>query len=235
MRVMDLPPFPGQIEIRDLEYLLSTRLSQTVVMWPDQAVPLLGYMCYPNDEAARDKLICDVRDWSDVSGSDSPSVPDRLGRIQSDWLKVADIFHLYCDLIEGRHQERRGGPSIGKAITLISANAKNWGTREANLWKLWSAYKDVVHLVSAAALITAEVRTRFRGRPPAPAGLSPTQFVPFQMALLMPDFVLALAMEFQGYGLGSGYAALELIVGAELDHLKVAIQRQRRDRGRVPI
>jgi hypothetical protein len=204
---MDLPPFAGRIEIRDLEYLLSTRLSQTVVMWPGQAVPLLGYMCHPNDAGARKTLIEILRSWPDRSGSEGPPVPDRLGRIQADWLKVADIFHLYCDLIEGRHQERRGGPSIGKAITLVSANAKNWGTGEANLWKLWSAYKDVAPLVTAATLICGEVRTRFRDRSTGPAGLSPTQFVPFQMALLMPDLVLALAVEFEGYGLGDLTAA----------------------------
>lgn len=132
----------------------------------------------------------------------STPVPDKLGRTQADWLKVADIFHLYCDLVEGRHQGRRGGPSIGKAITLVSAKAENWGTGEANLWKLWGVYKDVAHLVSAATLICAEARHKLRDRPPGPAGLSPTQFVPFQMALLMPDLVLAVAIEFERYGLG---------------------------------
>jgi hypothetical protein len=74
---------------------------------------------------------------------------------------------------------------------------------EANLWKRWSTYKDVAHLVTAATLICAEVCSRFRGRLLGPTGLSPTQFVPFQMALLMPDLVLAVAMEFERYGLGS--------------------------------
>jgi hypothetical protein len=32
--------------------------------------------------------------------------------------------------------------------------------------------------------------------------LSPTQFVPFRMALLMPDLLLAVAMEFERCGLG---------------------------------
>ena len=34
-----------------------------------------------------------------------------------------------------------------------------------------------------------------------PTGLNPIQFIPFQMALLMPDLVLAAAMEFERYGL----------------------------------
>lgn len=200
MRAMDIPPFPRQIKIPDLQNFLRTRLSATVVMWPGQAIALLTYMCHPNHQAARDNLMGILRSWPDHAGPGRPPVPEKLRRIQANWLKLADIFHLYCDLIGGRHQERRGGPSIGKAITLVSANAKSRGTGDANLWKLWTAYKDVAHLVTAATLICAEVRNRYRDRPP---GLNPTQFVPFQMALLMPDLVVAVAMEFERYGLGS--------------------------------
>jgi len=202
MRVLEIPLFPQQIEIPDLEHFLRTRLSETVVMWPNQSLPLLGYMCCPNDEAGRDALVRTLRSWSDHSGPGRPRIPHRLGRIQADWLKVADIFHSFCDLIEGSHQERRGGPSIGKAVTLVAANARRRGTAEANLWKLWGVYKDVAHLVTATTLICTEARQRFRERPPGPGGLSPTQFVPFQMALLMPDLVLAVAMEFERIGLG---------------------------------
>jgi hypothetical protein len=202
IRVTDVPPFPRQIKIPDLENFLRTRLSETVVMWPDQAIPLLGYMCCPNDEAARDALVRTLRSWPHHSRSGQPALPNKLGRTQGDWLKVADIFHCYCDLMEGRHQKRRGGPSIGKAITVVAATAESWGTGEANLWKLWSTYKDVAHFVAAATLICAEARNRFRDRPLGPSGLSTTQIIPFQMALLMPDFVLAVAMEFERYGLG---------------------------------
>jgi hypothetical protein len=154
-------------------------------------------MCHPNNETARETLMGILRSSPDHTGPGQPPVPDKLGRIQSDWLKVADIFHRYSDLIEGQHQERRGGPSIGKAVTLVSANAKSRGTGEANLWKLWGTYRDVAHLVSAATLTCAEVCNRFRDQPPGPTGLSPTQFIPFQLTLLMPDLVLAVAMEFE--------------------------------------
>jgi hypothetical protein len=201
MRVMDILSFPHLIEIRDLETLFAARLNQEVVMWPCQAIPLLGYMCYPNDEAARSSFSSLLRSWSDFEGPGQPPVPPKLGRIQSDWLKVADIFHSYCDLIDGQHQERRGGPSIGKAITLVAANAKSRGTGEANLWKLWADYKDVAHLVTAATLVCAEVRTRLRGGSPR---LNPTQFVAFPMAFLMPDLVLAVAQEFEHLGRAQG-------------------------------
>ena len=203
MRLMEVPQFPRLMEIPDLEFFLRSRVSETLVMWPCQAIPLLGYMCCPNDEGAREALVRILHSWPKHSGSEPPPVPSRLGRTQADWLKVADIFHCYRDLIGGQHYKRRGGPSIGKAITLVAATAESRGTGEANLWKLWGAYKDVAHLVTAATLICLDVRKRFRAHPPAPAGLSPTQFVPFQMTLLMPDLVLAVAMEFERFGLGA--------------------------------
>ena len=201
MRVMEIPPFLRTIDIPDTENFLRTRLGNTVAMWPDQAIPLLGYMCHPNDETARQNLMGIVRSWPDHSGPGEPSFPDKLRQIRANWLKVADIFHCYCDLVEGQHQARRGGPSIGKAITLFAANAKSSGTGAANLWKLWGTYKDVAHLVTAATLICAEAREWSRGRSLGPFGLSATQIIPFQMALLMPDFVLAVAMEFERHGL----------------------------------
>jgi hypothetical protein len=153
---MEIPPFLRTIDIPDTENFLRTRLGNTVVNWPDQAIRLLGYMCQPNDEAARQNLMGIVRSWPDHSGQGEPPFPHKLRQIRADWLKVADIFHVYCDLIGGQHQERRGGPSIGKAITLVAATAKSWGTSPANLWKLWGTYKDVAHLVTAATLICAE-------------------------------------------------------------------------------
>src|SRR6185369_13001238 len=37
MRLMEIPRFPRKIKVRDLDNFLATRLSQTVVMWPEQA------------------------------------------------------------------------------------------------------------------------------------------------------------------------------------------------------
>ena len=57
MREMQIPPFPRKFENPDLGNLLMTRLSQKVVLWPDQAIPLAGYMCYPNELTAREELL----------------------------------------------------------------------------------------------------------------------------------------------------------------------------------
>ena len=37
MRVMEVPPFPRKIEILAVNHFLRSRLSQTTVLWPDQA------------------------------------------------------------------------------------------------------------------------------------------------------------------------------------------------------
>jgi hypothetical protein len=56
MRVMEIPGFPRKIDIPDLQNFIRTRLSQTIAMWPEQAIPLLGYMCYPNERRIAGRL-----------------------------------------------------------------------------------------------------------------------------------------------------------------------------------
>jgi hypothetical protein len=168
MRQMEIPPFRDEITISDLENLYKHRLSQSVALWPNQAIPLLGYMCWPNNPAERDELMLALRNWA----NGSQLVPPRLGRIQHEWLRIADILHEHYDLHHGQHQQRRGGPSLGKAITLVAATARSRVTRPANLWKLWEKYKDVAHLVTAAALVCADVRTRLGNGQIGPFGLA---------------------------------------------------------------
>src|SRR5260370_19675879 len=160
----------------NLEHFLRARLSQTVVMWPDQAIPLAGYMGWPNDPAARGSAVGILREWP----NGSKVVPPGLGRIQHRWLRVADIISLHYDLVQGQHQKRRGGPSIGKAITLAAANIKSRGAGVASLWNCWKAYMDVAHLVTAATLICSEPRLTRRNEP---FGLDPDQFLPLHMLL----------------------------------------------------
>jgi hypothetical protein len=159
-------------------------------------------MCFSNDEAARDDLLHTLWSWKDAPNK--PKAPRGLGRIQTNWLKIADVFHLYCDLVGGGHQKRRGGPSISKAVTLTSKNAKRGGTSRSKLWEIWKDYKDVAHLVSAASLVCAEVRHRYGLKQLPHLALDPGQIAPFQMTMLMPDLVLAAAIDFQDVGLAIG-------------------------------
>ncbi len=212
MREMAIPPFPRKFENPDLGNLLRTRLSQKFVLWPDHAIPLAGYMCYPNEPAAREELLGTLKSWSDGS----ETVPPHLGRIQHEWPRVADVLHHCTDLIDGQHQKKRGGPSIGKAIALVESKAKSRGTRAANLWKRWKRYKDVAHLATAAVLISAETRTRSAGQSFEPFGLRSDQLGPFQMVMMMPDLVLAVALDFQQRGLNHiPYAQTEPVLNPQ--------------------
>jgi hypothetical protein len=195
MRYMAITHFKRAIEILDFEHFLRTRLSQSI--WPERALPLIGYMGWPNDVQARAEAIAIVRGWP----MGSKSMPGRLRQIEFDWTRVADIFSLHYDLEVGDHQRRRGGPSIGKAIDLAAAQARVKGMGRANLWKAWTEYKDVAHLVTAATIICADAHARAKIKPFGEFGLARSQLRPFHIAMLLPDFVLSFALFWQNYGL----------------------------------
>jgi hypothetical protein len=59
MRYLAITPFEQAIEIPDFEHLIRTRLSQAIVIWPEQALLLIGYMGWLNDPQARAEAIRD--------------------------------------------------------------------------------------------------------------------------------------------------------------------------------
>jgi hypothetical protein len=196
MRKTQIPGFPGRrINITELESLTKGRLQQDIVIWPDQAVPLVGYMVWPNDEETRNRWI-DAHQRDDKSAITTFEHAFKL--IQQHWARVADIVHLHFDLTQGRHQQARAGASVGKAIALINAHARSKGTGTAKLWEIWVAYKDVAHLVTAAILISADVQSRHRL---APYRLKLHQFQPYRMAMVLPELVISVAMTIENYGL----------------------------------
>jgi hypothetical protein len=201
MRFMGIPSFPRSIEIPNLESLIRTRLSQEIVIWLEQAIPLLGYMGWPNHAKARSEAKRILRGWSEGV----EVLPPRLRRIQADWTRVADILSLHYDIFVGGHQVRRRGSSIAKAIALAEANSATRGLGVANLWNCWKAYKDVAHLVTAASIVCSEVRCRAKRRssdkPFGEFGLDADQFQPFTITMIMPNLVLAVALWWQDYGL----------------------------------
>ncbi len=197
MRFMDIPAFERAIEIAHFDFFVRSRLNQAIVLWPEQAFPLVGYMCWPNDADARAALVRSLRGWS----LGSEEIPSRLRQIQADWTRVADIFSLHCDLAEGSHQTRRGGPSIGKAIELAAAQSRGRGSGKANLWEKWTTYKDVAHLVTAATIISADAHERAKTKPFAELGLASHQLQPLLLTLLLPDFALSVALSCRIMGL----------------------------------
>ena len=208
---MDIPPFPRKIEIPDFASFIRGRLSQQIVLWPKQAIPLVGYMGWPNDPVGRAEVTRILRGWEKGTAIPLPG----LRRIQSDWARVADILSIHYDLAAVDHLVKRGGSSIGKAIALANANSASRGVGIANLWKCWKSYKDVAHLVTAATIICSDVRSRARAKSLETGlesfkvvtfgefGLEAGQIQPFTIAMMMPDFVMAAALWWQNYGLNS--------------------------------
>jgi hypothetical protein len=193
---MQIRPFPGsKIQITNAEFLIKERLIRDLVLWPQQSLVLVGYMAWPNDPVMRER-------WLEAHRRNDQSTINELLQgleiVQQHWARVADIVHLHRDLALGGHQRRRGGASVGKAISLIAENAKAKGTGTAKLWDVWGTYKDVAHLVIAAVLVAADAQTRHRS---APYGLKLHQFQPYRMAMLMPELVLSVAMNIEEYGL----------------------------------
>jgi hypothetical protein len=191
MRTMQIRPFPGaKMQIADLALLIKARLLRDLVVWPDQAVPLVGYMAWPNDPIMRER-------WLEAHRRNDDSIISELARgltiIQQHWARVADIVHLHYDLVHGRHQQRRGGASVGKAISLINANARSKGTGAAKVWEIWKTYKDVAQLVTAAVLLSGEAKTRYQA--------APFLLQPYRMAMLLPELVISVAMAIENYGL----------------------------------
>ena len=156
MRTMSIPPFPDRAEIVEIESFTNGRLAGEFKL-SEQGSALAGYMFHPASEVARASFGSALRSTAD---------PLRLNlkgmrRIQYQWLRVADVFHLYYDMAIGGHQSRRGGATISKAVHLAGKNTKSLGTSEPTFWSVWKAYKDVAPLVTAVILIWANTRIVF--------------------------------------------------------------------------
>jgi hypothetical protein len=199
MRFISIPPFARKIEILDFDLFVRSRLTKDVVIWPEQAFALVGYMGWPNDPDGCAASVAITRGWLEGSRA----VPPRLRQIQTDWARVADIFHTHRDLTEGGHQRRRGGSSVGKAIEVAAGSIEAKGGHHANLWRAWKEYKDVAHLVTAATILSFDALQRAKVKSFGEFGLDADRLCPFTIAMMMPDFVLSLALSFQEYGLNS--------------------------------
>lgn len=203
MRTMIIPPFTDRVEIADVAAFTNARLAEEFKL-SQQVLALAGYMLYPANEDARASFVTALG-----------SVPDPLrlnlkgmSRIQYQWLRVADVLHLYYDMAIGGHQSRRGGPTLSKAIHLAAKNTKALGTSEPTFWSAWKAFRDVAPLVTATIIIwdnarrvfTNEYLGVFRTHEDAEP-MTLDQLSPFHITLLMPDFVLAAGRSFEEFAL----------------------------------
>ena len=105
MRAMEIPCVPEQIEINDLEHLYKTRLQQKLEVHAAIAIPLLGYMGWPNDPAAREDAAKMLRAWLD--GEEPREFLKQIPPMHQDWGRVAGAVLLHRGLGEGGHRPIR--------------------------------------------------------------------------------------------------------------------------------
>jgi hypothetical protein len=79
---------------------------------------------------------------------------EEVGRVQSKWILVADIFHVIVDIAHDHRISLNGGPSISKAIELCEMEHKMPG--HSQLRSAWSDFRDVGHLIAASAYLARE-------------------------------------------------------------------------------
>jgi hypothetical protein len=147
MRVIKVQPFPNPVDPSNLGSLIKQRLQADMVCFPSQAVELVGIMAWPNNEVKRelwvkghlpprgpspgesDQGLADLRGFWVADQQALATFRSELRQIQQHWARIADIVHLHYDLSCGGHQERRLGVSVGKAVSLIDANAMTKDSR----------------------------------------------------------------------------------------------------------
>jgi hypothetical protein len=181
MRTMEVPRLFGKVEINNLENLYKVRLQQKLDRHASIAIPLLSYMGWPNDPAAREHVVRMLRAWLD--GEEPRVLLKQIPRVHQNWGRVADTVQLHDGLSEGKHQRRRGGASVGKAIFLGSKRIESRGASQANMWEGWSKYKDVAHLIAATIAVCADVHRRNRRQP---FGVGLQDMLPLRVVCLVP-------------------------------------------------
>lgn len=192
---MKISPFLQKRNFSDLPTLYRARFTQKVDVYASIAIPLFGYMAWPNDLAAREDGIKLLERWLDGYNE---NLNFRL--ISAKWGHVADIVSLHYALSKGKHQESRGGASVGKAIYLASRLIESRGAAQPSLWRHWQAYRDVAHLVAATILVCFDIQTRHRQ---APFGLGLQELHPLRVVALLPDLIIGVALAYENYGVNS--------------------------------
>jgi hypothetical protein len=180
--------------------------------FPEASQLLVAYMAWPNDEEKRNRWMATAiafflsaqlstrppsQDVFQLFGglravADSSLSPlmEMLVRIQDRWPRVADVMQMVVDIHYDQRGPIRGGASISKALDALQ-NYKVLPVK-SRLSRDSSDFRDVAHLVTAAAAIAAAGKERTE-QEDAAAVLTPLLYV--------PEVVLALGRAYQQFGL----------------------------------
>jgi hypothetical protein len=128
--------------------------------------------------------------FSTVADTALSHLMEKLKAIQQRWPRLADVLQRVVDI---KHETRRaipGGASISKAYDLLRGYAAL--PRKSRLSKDWSDFRDVAHLIAAAAEIAFACR-KATDQNKLSAVLTPV--------LLVPEVVVAFGIAYQEFGL----------------------------------
>jgi hypothetical protein len=171
---------------------------------PLQSSPyLVAYMGWPNDETKRNQWLAAVKAAGLLQDANSGASDDldelrflaepaldakarELEALQAAWTAVADLFQRLVDMATEDGLFLRNGASIGKAIDLCQLDKRY---SRAQLERFWSHYRDVAHLVAAAAFLAAREDAR-------PGSI-------FSAAWTSPDAVIGIADGLEFFGLAN--------------------------------
>jgi hypothetical protein len=212
MRGMNLPPLPRpSSDVESCWTLYLSRIAGAMPL-PEASQLLVAYMAWPNDEEERNQWMATAiaffvagqvpASWPGqdvfqlfgglraVADSSFSPMMEKLVRIQNRWQRVADVMQMVIDIHHDKRGPIRGGASISKALDVL----QNYNALpvKSRLSRDWSDFRDVAHLVAAAAAIAAAGQQR-TDQVEAGALLTPVLYV--------PEVVLALGLAYQRFGL----------------------------------
>ncbi len=211
MRVLNLPALPAAaVSGEDWMEVYWERYSASLISWPRATVSLMAYLAWPNDEERRNSFIATCLALFNLANEACPHSQElapfggvaaiarsafipllgEITQLERQWLEVAEIFQLIVDMAWDDRAILRRGPSISKAIDLCELESELRG--HSQLRQSWSEFRDVAHLLAAAAVLDP-----YSLVPAKEAGEAPI----LAPILLAPDIVLALAYDLQAFGL----------------------------------
>lgn len=184
--------------------LYSSRAKGALLVPLEFSFLLTAYVAWPNNESKRNSWVAALSEQAAIAHQNkttsSSSVLELFGgtaalmkpavaALNADYIareqKMAPVADIFLRLVDMHYEPRiklRGGTSVSKAIELCELDSD--GKSHAISYRCWRDFKDVAHLIAAAAVIAVEKDARI-----------------FSALWFAPDAVCAVATGYQQFAL----------------------------------
>ena len=200
---------PSSVEECAKDYLENVAANRSSSI--ETGLLLIGYMAWPNDEKLRNEwmatrlIVREAREQAN-RGASVGTDPEQFGGLDAlaeaasselsrrltvqaeKWFAVADVFQVLVDLAYDDRVEEKASISSAKALCEIARGT----LRRSQQSRAWSEFRDVAHLITAAAHLA------HRGQVADPGTDAES---PINVVLHTPYAVVALAAGYQQFGL----------------------------------